>query len=103
MDVVHLGALFVGGVEGVADLASFGARHAFFHKLVIGFGFHKQARARAAALALVEEQRKVGAFDGLVQISVGKDNIGTLATQFQGDALQVALRRRFHDQMADLR
>ena len=38
---------------------------------------------------MVEEQAHVRAFDGLIHIGVGKDDVRALPAQFQRDALQV--------------
>ena len=63
-------------------------------ELVVDLLLDKQPAAGAAALALVEEQAEVGALDGGVEIGVGEDDVGALAAQFQGDALQIAAWRR---------
>ena len=54
----------------------------------------EQPAAGTAALALVEEQAEVRAFDGGVEVGVGEDDVGALAAQFQADALEVALGGR---------
>ena len=41
------------------------------------------------------------AFDGRIHIGVGEDDVRALAAEFEGDPLQVALGRGFHDQLAD--
>ena len=66
-----------------------------------GSCFDEQPRAGTAALALVEEQAEVRAFDGRIHVGVGKDDVGALAAQFQRDALEIGPGRRLHDQLAD--
>src|SRR5207245_321594 len=70
-------------------------------ELVVNFFFHKQPRAGATALALVEEQPEERAFHGPGEVRVGQDDVRTLAPEFQRDALEIAAARGLHDQLAD--
>src|SRR5207249_7250093 len=86
--LADLRALRGGGVEGIAD---FGLLHFLEHaidKLIVHLLLDKQARAGAAALALVEEEGEVRALDGGIQIGIGEDDVGTLAAQLERDALE---------------
>lgn len=56
-------------------------------QLVLDRLLDQEARARAADLALVEEDAGDDAFDGLVDRGVVEDDVGALAAQFEGDLL----------------
>src|SRR5262249_17421473 len=60
----------------------------------------EEPAAGTAALALVEEQAEVGAFDCGIEVGVGKDYVRALAAQLQADALEVTLGGGFHDELA---
>ena len=62
---------------------------------------HQQPRARAAHVALVEEDPLDDALDGLVQRRVVEDDVGRLAAQLQREPLAGA-RERALDRLADL-
>ena len=49
---------------------------------------------------MVEEQAEVRAFHGFIQIGVGEDDVGALASELERDALQVGFRGGFHDELA---
>src|SRR6202008_770582 len=63
----------------------------------------KETRAGAAALALVEEEGEVRAFDGFVHIGVGENDVGALAAELERDALEVGISSGAHDEVADFR
>ncbi len=46
---------------------------------------HEQAAARAAALAVIEEEADVGGHDGLVKVSVFEHDEGRLAAELESD------------------
>lgn len=50
---------------------------------------------------MVEEDTKVGPRDGVVNVGILKDNVGRLATQLEGNLLEVALGRGLEDGTAD--
>ena len=52
-------------------------------------------------MSLVKEQPHVRAFDGLIHLGVGEDDVRALAAQFQRDALQIRLSGGLHDQMTN--
>src|SRR6266568_3278701 len=58
-----------------------------------------EARASAATLTMIEENRMRGTLDGQFRISILEHDIGGLATQFERDLLEVA-NRRLHDHLA---
>ena len=62
---------------------------------------HQQARARAADVALVEEDAVDDALDGLVDRGVVEDDVGGLAAELQGDLL-VRAGDRLGDRAADV-
>ncbi len=96
----HLRPLRRFRIERIADLLRFGLLHDLLDELVVNLVLDEQPAAGAAALALVEEQAEVRAFDGGVEVGVGEDDVRALAAQFQADALQVAACRRLHDDLA---
>ena len=71
-------------------------------ELVVDLLLDEEAAAGAAALALVEEEGEVRAFDGRVEIGVGEDDVGALAAELERDALEVRAGGGLHDQLADL-
>lgn len=90
----------VGG-EGVTDLVLGGTLTEAGNELVVDVLLDQQARAGAAALAVVEEDTKVGPGDGVVNVSVIEDDVGRLATQLQSDILEVALGSGLEDGTTD--
>src|SRR5262249_43508216 len=52
------------GIEGVTNFLTACPFDDFFHELIVNLVLDKKAAAGAAALALVEEETKVSAFDG---------------------------------------
>ena len=43
----------------------------------------------------------MGAFDRLIHIGIGEDDVGALAAELERDALEIGVCGGFHDQMAD--
>jgi len=60
---IHLRPLLGGFVERIADNTALGAFRAPAYEFVVDFFFDKNAGPGAAALPLIEEQRKMRAFD----------------------------------------
>lgn len=87
--------------EGVADLVLLGALLEGGNELVVDAVLHVNARAGAAALAVVEVDTKVDPVDGVVNVGVVEDNVGRLAAQLERDLLQVGRRGGLHDLPAD--
>lgn len=56
----YLRSLLCLQVKGVSNHSPLGSLHAALHKLIVDVLLHVGTRASAAALALVEEQSKVG-------------------------------------------
>lgn len=71
------------------------------HELVVDAFLNEDARARAADLALIEENADLGAFDRLVELGVVEDDVGGLAAELER-ARNQALGGRFGDTVADL-
>ena len=67
------------------------------YKLVVDAALHKDARAGAAALAMVEKDAKIDPRNRIIDISIIKNDIGALATKFQRDLLQVGTCGSLHD------
>ena len=91
--LVNLSTLLGLLVGGVAENALLGALNGELHELVVDLLVAVDTRAGAAALALVEEETKVGNLDGLVDVSVVHDDQRRLATELQCDVLEVLCAR----------
>ncbi len=66
---------------------------------VVDLLLHEQPAARAAALALVQEEAEHGPVDRRVQVGVGEDDVGTLAAELERHSLE-RVGRALHDQLA---
>ena len=64
------------------------------------FFFDEEARAGAAALAVIEEDGHGGAGNGGFEIGVVDDDVGRFAAEFERNFLQVA-GRGVNDELAD--
>ncbi len=60
-----------------------------------------EPRSGAAALAMVKENRTRRAGNGGLEVRIGEDDVGRLASQLQRDLLKVS-GCGLHDQLADL-
>ena len=83
-----LGALLGLGVERVADDAALGLLGEPLDELLVDLRLDEQPAAGRAALAAVEVDGVEGAGDGGVHVGVGEDDVGALAAQLEGGALQ---------------
>src|SRR6204780_1968940 len=92
----HLGA----GLHAGTELDALGDLGDAVDDLVEAVLLDEQARARHAALAVVEEDRVGRALDR-AGVGVVEHDVGTLAAGLQRDLLEVP-RGRLHDQLADL-
>src|SRR5215472_2337991 len=97
---INLRALLDGRIKRVADSTPGGARNALFHEFVIDLVFDEQARARAADLALVEEEPEMAAFNRLLHVGIGENNVRAFSTQFQASTLEVGFSGRLQDESA---
>jgi hypothetical protein len=68
---------------------------------LICWALDEEARARAAALAVVEEDRVGGAFDREIDVGVAEHDVRRLPAELERDLLQVA-GRRLDDEAPDL-
>src|SRR5271170_85144 len=73
--LIHLWTLLGILVERIADSPFLGTIHAPGHEFVVALFFHEESRPRAAALPLIEEQRKVRAFDRLIHVRIGEHDV----------------------------
>lgn len=101
LELADLGALEGLRVEGVADLVVLGAGLEGGDELVVDALLHVDARAGAAALAVVVVDAKVDPADGLLDVGVVEDDVGRLAAQLERHALEVGGRGGLHDGAAD--
>ena len=86
LQLVHLRAL-VHLAEGIADAALLRLGRGLGHELVVDVLVHEDAGARAAALAVVEEEPEVHLLHGLVDVHVAEDDGRGLAAELQGQGL----------------
>src|SRR5439155_22520328 len=96
----HLWSLRCLGVEGIAHLLRLRLVDQLLDELAVNLFLDEESAAGTAALALVEEEGKVRALHGGIQVRVGEDDIWALAAQLQTDALEIALGGRLHDELA---
>lgn len=101
LELGDLGTLEGVGGEGVTELVLGGTLAEARDKLVVNALLDQQPRTGAAALAVVEEDTEVGPRDGVVNIGIFEDNVGGLATQLEGNLLEVALGSGLEDGTAD--
>lgn len=87
--------------EGVADSVLRSACPELLDELVVDGFFNVDTRTSAAALSVVEVDTEVDPVDGLFEIGVSEDDVGTLASELEGDLLQVGASSRLHDLSAD--
>ena len=81
-------------VERIARLPAVGLRFQPCQKIIGDAVFEQQAGTGDTDLPLVVKNPGGGRAHGLVQVrTVGKDNVGALATRLQPDALHVAFSR----------
>ena len=62
----------------------------FSHELVMNGLLDQQSAPRAANMALVEEYAVYNTLDRLIDWRIVKDNVGRLASKFQGDLFSTA-------------
>ena len=87
--------------EGVADSVLGSALPESLNELVVDALLDVDTRTSAAALSVVEVDTKVDPVDGLVKVGIGKDNVGALAAELEGDLLQVGASSRLHNLSAN--
>src|SRR5262249_3772064 len=75
-------------VERVAELALLGLGRQTVDEFLLNLLLDKKARAGRAALAAVEIDGVKSAVYGLFHVGVGEDDVGALAAQFEGHALE---------------
>lgn len=88
--------------ERIADLVGRSTLLEALDELVVDTLLDQDTGAGTAALAVVEEDTKVGPGDGIVDISIVEDNVGRLAAEFQSNLLQVALSGSLENHAADV-
>lgn len=110
LDVVHdtlelelrdLGTLEGVDGEGVTELVLGGTLLEASDEFVVDLLVDQDTRTGAAALAVVEEDTKVGPRDSVVNVGIVEDNVGRLATQLESDLLQVTLGSGLQDHTAN--
>lgn len=87
--------------EWVTDVVLSSTLPESLHELVIDGLLYVDTRTSAAGLTMVEVDTKVDPVEGLVQISVGEDNVGALASELESDLLQVGAGGSLHDLTTD--
>lgn len=101
LDLGNLRSLEGRRVEWVTNLVLLGAGLEGLDELVVDALLDVDTGTSAAALAVVEEDAEVDPGDGVLDISIVEDNVGGLATELEGDLLQVGASSGLHDGSAD--
>ncbi len=101
LKLADLGTLEGVLVEWVTDGVLLGTRLEGGDELVVDAFLNVDTRTGTAALTVVVVDTKVDPRDGLLDIGVIEDNVGGLATKFQGDLLQVGGGSSLHDGTTD--
>jgi hypothetical protein len=101
LDLGNLRALESVGGEGVANNVLLCALLELLHEVVVDALLDVDTSSGAASLAVVEEDTKVDPRDGVVNVSVLEDDVGRLATELEGDLLQVGRGGGLEDCAAD--
>ena len=101
MELRDLRALERRGLKGVADLVLGRALLESLNKLVVDATLHKDARPRAAALAVVIKNAKVDPRNRILDVGIVEHDVGALAAELERDLLQVRACSSLHDLPAD--
>lgn len=102
LSLVDLWAVFGLWVEGVSGLTFLGTFDGPLDEFIVDLVLDESPGAGAAHLPLVEEQTEVSGLDGMLDVHVGEDDVGALATELQSGALQVGGAGRLLDLQSDL-
>ena len=89
------------GAEWIADLVLDSARLELLNKLVVDTRLDVDARTSTAALAVVEENAKVDPGDGVFNVGVVENDVWRLASELEGNLLQVGAGCGLHDLTAN--
>lgn len=87
--------------EGVADLVRGRTLLEPLHELVVDARLDVDAGAGTAALAVVEEDAEVDPRDGILDVGVVEDDVRRLASELEGDLLQVGAGGSLHHLTTD--
>ena len=90
------------GIHSGTDVNVVGKFRDAVHNLVENIVFDEESRARAAALAVVEENGAGGAGNGGFDIGIFQHDVGRFPAQFQGNFFQIA-GSGLQDQLANFR
>ena len=101
LELRDLGTLESVLLEWVTNSVLGGTLPESLDELVVDLFLNVDTRSSAAALSVVEVDTKVDPVDGLVDVGIGEDNVGRLATKLEGDLLQVGASSRLHDLATD--
>lgn len=88
-------------LEWISDLVCVCALTETGNELVVDTSLDVDTGAGAAGLAVVEEDSEVDPGDGVVDISIIKDNIWGFASKLKSDLLQVGVSSGLHDETTD--
>jgi hypothetical protein len=87
--------------EWVTDLVGGSTSTESLDELVVDAGLNVDTRTGAAALTVVQEDTEVDPGDGVLNVGVVEDNVGGLASELEGNLLQVGAGSSLHDGSAD--
>jgi len=88
-------------LEGVTDSVLGSTLPEPLKELVVNLLLDVDTRTSAAALSVVEVDTKVDPVDSLIDVGIGKNNVRALATELEGNLLQVGASSRLHDLATD--
>src|SRR5215470_15787309 len=77
-------------IKTIADFQSLCELRDLPNEIVIDAPLHKEARPSATNLARVAEDRHGRSWDGIIEIGIGKDDIGRLAAEFERHTFEIA-------------
>jgi hypothetical protein len=101
LELGNLRALESVGREGIADDVLLCALLELLDEVVVDALLDIDTSTGAAGLAVVEEDTKVDPRDGVVNVGILEDDVGRLATELEGDLLQVGGGGGLEDCAAD--
>lgn len=101
LHLADLRALESLGVEWITDFEGPDVLGELLHEGVVDAFLDVDSGTGAAALSVVEVDTECAPLDGLLEISIVKDDVGALASQFERDVLQVAVRSSLQDGPSD--
>ena len=98
----HLWSLFSFEIKWIPQHSALSSLNSPLYKFIVDRFLHKTAATSTAALALVEEERKMAQADRIIQVRVGKYYVWALPSQLQCNILEVASTCSLKDRFTNL-